>query len=153
MQGDEGVLREYVRSEITKRNILVLLKSKESKLDRETFSRHLIDEGLIGEASLLEVYASPDLGEVIKKLETWFDLSGALANYRQTGDLSAFEVAMDKLIVERYMSRFRSLLVSLTSTFAFILQSEYERQNIRRITYAKQYGMTEEYIKSVLLVS
>jgi V/A-type H+/Na+-transporting ATPase subunit C len=153
MQGDEGMLREYVRAEITKRNILVLLKSKESQLDREMFSRHLIDEGLIGQATLLDVYASPDLGEVIKKLEPWFDLNSAFATYRQTGNLSEFEVAMDKLIAERYIGRFRSLQVSLTSTFAFILQAEYERQNIRRITYAKQYGMTEEYIKSVLVAS
>ena len=152
LQGDEGMLREYVRAEISERNVLVLLKSKESKLDRETFSRHLIDEGLISQASLLDAYSS-DLGEVIKKLEPWFDLSGALTNYRQTGNVSEFEVAMDKLIAERYISRFRSLMVSLTSTFAFVLQAEYERQNIRRITYAKQYGMTEEYIKSVLLAS
>ncbi len=153
LQGDEGVLREYIRAEITKRNILVLLKSKESKLDRETFSRHLIQDGLIGPTALLDAQASSDLGDIAKKLEPWFDLSGALDRYRQTGNIAEFEVAMDKLIVERYLSRFRSLLVSLTSTFAFLLQAEYERQNIRRITYAKQYGMSDEYIKSVLLVA
>jgi len=153
MQGDEGMLREYVRAEIAERNILVLLKSKESKLDREIFARHIIDEGLISQADLLDAYASIDLADVIKKLEPWFDLTGAFESYRKTGNLAEFEVAMDKLIAARYISRFRSLLASLTSTFAFILQAEYERQNIRRITYAKQYGMSEEYIRSVLIVS
>ena len=80
------------------------------------------------------------------------DLSEALERYRKSGNLTEFEVAFDKLVVARYLTRFRSLAISLTSSFAFVLQAEYERQNIRRITYAKQYGMTEEYIKSVLLV-
>jgi vacuolar-type H+-ATPase subunit C/Vma6 len=34
-----------------------------------------------------------------------------------------------------------------------VIQAEVERQNIRRITYAKQYGMTEEYIKTVTLAA
>ena len=53
MKGDEGVLREYVRAEITKRNILNLLKSRDSGLDREVLNRHLVEGGLISTASLL----------------------------------------------------------------------------------------------------
>ena len=132
--------------------MLILLKSKESNLDRETFAKHVIDGGSISQASLLEAYSSPDLGEVVKRLEPYFELSDALERYRQTKNLAEFEVAMDKMTVARYITRFRSLAISLTTTFAFLLQAEYERLNIRRITYAKQYGMTEEYIKSILLV-
>jgi V/A-type H+-transporting ATPase subunit C len=152
LEGDEGVLREYVRAEITKRDVLNLLKSKESGLDREVLSRHLVDGGLMATPSLLEAYDSPDLGEALKKSEPWLDLSAALDGYRRSGNLTEVEVAFDKLIVARFLPRFRSLSISLTSSFAFVLQAEYERQNVRRITYAKQYGMTEEYIKSVLLV-
>ena len=152
LEGDEGVLREYVRAEITKRDVLNLLKSKESNLDKEVLSRHLVDGGLIATSSLLEAYDSPDLGEALKKFEPWLDLSAALESYRRSGNLTEVEVAFDKLVVARFLPRFRSLSISLTSSFAFVLQAEYERQNVRRITYAKQYGMTEEYIKSVLLV-
>jgi V/A-type H+-transporting ATPase subunit C len=152
LQGDEGVLREYVRAEITKRNILNLLKSRDSKLDREVLSRHLVEGGLIATSSLLEAYNSPELAETLKRFEPWIDLTDALDSYKKSGNLTEVEVAYDKLVVARYLTRFRSLPISLTSSFAFVLQAEYERQNIRRITYAKQYGMTEEYIKSVLLV-
>jgi V/A-type H+-transporting ATPase subunit C len=151
IQGDEGVLREYIRSEIAKKNLLSILKSKELNLDRETISRHLIDGGLVSQASLLEAYSSADIGDVVKKFEPWFDLSPALAKYRQNQNLIEFEVAIDKLIVARSMPSLGAMALSLTSVFAFIFQAEIERQNIRRITYAKQYGMTEEYIKSVIL--
>jgi V/A-type H+/Na+-transporting ATPase subunit C len=151
LQGDEGVLREYVRAEISKKNILNFLKSKDSKLDRDVFSKHIIDGGLIDKASLLEAYTSPDLGDVIKRFEPWFDLSAAVEKYQETSNLTEFEVAIDRLLVIRYLPKFRSLAISLTTVFSFVFQAEFERQNIRRITYAKQYGMTEEYIKSIIL--
>ena len=58
----------------------MLLKSKESGLDRETFAKHVIDGGLMqrGVVLSLEAYSSPDLGEVVKKLEPYFELTDAL---------------------------------------------------------------------------
>ena len=151
LQGDEGVLREYVKSDISKRNLLNFLKSRESKLDKETFSKHLIDGGLVPIASLQEAYSSSDVGDAVKRFELWFDLNPALEAYKQSGDLTQFEVAFDKMVVAKFLPRFRSLPVSLTAVFGFVLQAEIERQNVRRITYAKQYQMTEEYIKTVIL--
>jgi V/A-type H+-transporting ATPase subunit C len=151
LQGSEGILREYVRAEISKKNILNLLKARESNLSRETFAKHIIVGGLIDEAGLLDIYSTPDLTETIKRFEPWFDLSPVLEKYRQSNNITDFEVAMDRLMVAKYIPKFRSMGISLASVFTFMLRAEIERQNIRRITYAKQYGMTEEYIKSIIL--
>jgi V/A-type H+/Na+-transporting ATPase subunit C len=151
LQGDEGVIREYMRAEVSKKNVLNLLKSRESEIDKEVFSRHLIDGGLITKDSVLEAYSSPDLADILKRFEPWFDLSTALERYKQNANLTEFEVTLDKLIVSKYLPKFRSFSISLTTIFAFILQAEFERQNIRRIAYAKQYGMTDEYVKSIIL--
>ncbi len=153
LRGDEGVLREYIKSEISKKNILNFLKARESKLDRDTFSRHLIDGGLVPSAGLLEAYSSPDLSDMIKRFEAWFDLTAPLENYTKTGNLTEFDVAIDKMIITKFLPRFRSLPMSLTTVFGFVIQAEVERQNIRRIAYAKQYGMTEEYIKTVIMAA
>jgi len=151
LQGDEGVLREYVRTEIAKRNLLSLLKAKESNLPREVFAKHVIEGGLLSTSTILDTYSSAELSDVAKRLEPWFDLTEPLEAYRQDHDLTKFEVSFDRLAVAKFTPKFRSLAISLTSVFAFVLQAEFERQNIRRITYAKQYGMTEEYIKSIIL--
>jgi V/A-type H+/Na+-transporting ATPase subunit C len=151
LQGDEGVLREYIRSEISKRNLLNLLKSRESKLDKDVFAKHLIEGGLVPTSALLEAYSSSDPSDATRRLEPWFDLAAPLEKYTQSGNLTEFEVSIDKLIVAKFLPRFRSLPISVTAVFGFVLQGEFERQNIRRITYAKQYGMTEEYIKTVIL--
>ena len=151
LQGDEGLLREYFRTEITKRNLLNLLKAKESNVSRETCARHLVEGGLVSQASLLDAYASPDLADLGKKLEQGFPVAEPLEKYKQTHDLTEFEVSLDRAMVAKFIPRFRSLAISLTSVFSFVLQAEFERQNLRRITYAKQYGMTEEYIRSIIL--
>jgi len=150
LNGDEGVLREYIKSEISKRDILNFLKSKESGLDRDTFAKHVIDGGLVPSSGLLDSYSS-DAGEMLRKFEPWFDLTPAYEKYSQNKNLTEFEVAMDKMMVAKFLPRFRSLPISLTAVFGFVIQAEVERQNIRRIAYAKQYGMTEEYIKTVIL--
>jgi len=152
LKGDEGALREYFRAEISKRNLLNLLKSKESRIPREVFSKHLIEGGLIGTQAILEAFSSPDIGEVARRFEQWFDLSDAVKRYEKNRDLTEFEVSIDRLLVRSYMPRFRSLSLSLGSVFSFVLQVELERQNIRRIVYAKQYGMPEEYIRGILLL-
>ncbi|MDG6939071.1 MAG: V-type ATPase subunit [Nitrososphaerota archaeon] len=152
LKGDEGVLREYVRAEVAKRNILNVLKGRESGLDKEAFSRHLIEGGLIAKEQLLEAYGTPSLSELVKRFEPWFNLSDALQRYEQSDNLSEFEVSMDRLLVAGYMGRFRSLSLSSTAVFSFVLQAEVERQNIRRTVYGRQYGMPEEYINAILLV-
>jgi V/A-type H+/Na+-transporting ATPase subunit C len=153
LQGDEGLLREYFRTEVTKRNLLNLLKAKESSVSRETIARHLIEGGLIPQASVLDAYASADVGELGKRLEQAFPVTEPLEKYKQTHDLTELEVNLDRIVVARFLPRFRSLAISLTTVFLFVLQAEFERQNIRRITYAKQYGMTEDYIRSIILAS
>jgi V/A-type H+-transporting ATPase subunit C len=150
LQGDEGVLREYFRAEVSKKNILNLLKSRESRIERDVFARHVIEGGLVDKTSLLEAYSS-DLGDVARRFESWFDLTTAVEKYQETSNLTEFEVAIDRLLVNKYLPKFRALSISLTTVFSFVFQAEFERQNIRRITYAKQYGMTEEYIRSIIL--
>jgi len=151
LQGDEGVLREYFRTEVTKRNVLGLLKAKDSGVSRDVFAKHVVEGGIIPSAGILDAFSAPELSEVAKRLEPWLDITEPMEKYRQDHDITVLEVAIDRLIVAKYLPKFHSLAISLTSVFAFVLQSEFERQNIRRITYAKQYGLTEEYIKSTIL--
>lgn len=151
-KGDEMVLREYVRAEIAKRNIMNLLKSKESNLPKEIFAKHIIPEGLIGEKQLLEAYDSPGIKETAKKFEPYFDLSKANERYSESGNLTDFEVELDRIIYSTYLPKMRSLALSVSSVFGFVIRAEIERQNIRRIVYAKQYKMSEKYINDILLV-
>ena len=64
-----GVQKELFRAEIDKKNVLNLLKAKESNLEKEVVSRHLIEGGRISSKELLDSYEVKDVGEIAVRLE------------------------------------------------------------------------------------
>ena len=68
-QGDEGIIRDLFRVQIDKRNILSLLKGKDSDLDRELINKHLINGGNISRDELFDVYGSKSIEEFVGKIQ------------------------------------------------------------------------------------
>lgn len=151
-QGDEGMIRELIRTEIDKKNILSLLKGKESNLEKELVSKHLVPGGKIPLNELASIYELKNVVEIAGKIETYFSLAQALAQYKNTKSLIEFEVAMDKFIYTTYVKKLRNIALSIGTIFYFIINAENERENIKRISYGKRYNLTTEQINSLLLM-
>jgi V/A-type H+-transporting ATPase subunit C len=150
-RGDEGVLRDYLRAEITKRNLLNLFKAREAGVDRDKLAKHLVEGGTIPVQGVLELYSMP-MGDVAQKLQGVFDLAEALQVYQSNGNLAELEVAIDRQLASRYVSKMRASSMSSVYVFWFLIQSDYERSNIRRVVYGKHYGLSEENIRRLLLL-
>jgi len=151
LRGDEGVLREYVRAEITKQNIISYAKSKIFKLNPETLSRHLIEGGLISTNIFLDAMSTNNDEEIIKQIKPYFDLQQAFTKFNKNYDISELEIEIDRTIYNTYLNRLRAFKVSLLFIFWFILMNKVERLNIRRILYGKYYNMDEDYIISIII--
>jgi V/A-type H+-transporting ATPase subunit C len=150
-QGDEGLIREFFRAEIDKKNILNLMKGKEANLDKELVGRHLIDGGRIPLNELLDIYGVKDSAEIAGRVENRFSLINALAQYKKTKSLIDFEVALDRFINIQYVKKLKNIALSIGTVFYFIINAEYERENIKRIAYGKRYNLSAEQISSMLL--
>ena len=151
-QGDEGTIRELIRTEIDKKNILSLLKGKEADLEKEIVSKHLVSGGKIPLSELISIYELKNVAEIVGRIETHFTLSQALAQYKNTKSLIEFEVSMDKFIHTTYVKKLKNIALSIGTIFYFIINAENERENIRRIAYGKRYNLTTEQISSLLLM-
>jgi V/A-type H+-transporting ATPase subunit C len=151
-QGDEGLIRDFFRAEIDKKNILSLLKAKESNLDRELLSKHIVDGGKITKNELLEIYNAKDVAEIVGRIENRFMLVNALAQYKKSKSLIDFEVALDKFINSEYIKKLKNIALSIGTIFYFIINTEHERENIKRIAYGKRYNLSSDYINSLLLM-
>ncbi len=151
-QGDEGMIRDLFRTEIDKKNILVLLKAKESNLDKDILGKHIVDGGKISKNELLEIYNAKDVPEIIGRIENRFMLVNALAQYKKSKSLIDFEIALDKFINSEYMNKLKNIALSIGTIFYFILKMEQERENIKRIAYGKHYNLSTEHINSLLLI-
>jgi len=150
-QGDEGVIRELIRVEIDKKNILSLLKAKESNLEKEVVIQHLIEGGNIPTPQLEEMYMVRNVEELLGRIDTYYKLGDRLDQYKKTKSLIDFEGALDRVISETYLNRLKTLPLSIGTIFYFIMWAERERENIRKIVYGKHYNLAMERISSMLV--
>jgi V/A-type H+/Na+-transporting ATPase subunit C len=150
-QGDEGVIRDVIRMQIDKKNILSLLKGKNSNLERELVNKHLIEGGHIALSELLEMFGSKNVGEFVNRIEERLIMGDLLETYRKTHSLIDFEIAMDQFISTKYVQRLKNISLSIGYIFHFIIIAEFEWDNIKRIAYGKRYGIPMERIRSMLL--
>ena len=150
-QGDEGAIRELVRAEIDKKNILNLLKAKESNLEKDIVSKHLIEDGRISTKELLESYDVKDVAEIAVRFDSYFKLTDVIEQYKTSKNLIDFEVEITKNIFENNVKKLRNIALSIGNIFYFIFRAENEHENLKRITYGKRYDLPLDKIKEMLL--
>jgi V/A-type H+-transporting ATPase subunit C len=151
-QGDEGIARDLFRTQIDKKNILTLLKGKDSKLDRDIVKKHLIEEGRIPIEKLLEIFAANSVDDFVSRIEEFIKFGDLLDNYVKSQNLVDFEVAIDKYINHNYVRKLKNIALSIGTIFYFIITAEFEWDNIKRIAYGKRYNLTPERISSMLVL-
>lgn len=151
-QGDEGTLRDLIRMQMDKKNMLTVLKGKETEMNRDIVKKHLIAGGNMSLDALLDVYGSNNQEEVVNRIDEFLKLGNLLDVYRRTNSLIDFEVAIDKLISTNYVKKLKNIALSIGTIFYFIMRSEYEWDNIKRIAYGKRYGFSAERINSMLII-
>jgi V/A-type H+-transporting ATPase subunit C len=152
-QGDEGIIREMFRTEIDKRNILNLLKGKETNADKSIVSKHVVDGGQIPVSELMDIYGVNNVLEIVNRIENHFPLGQALAHYRNTGSLVEFEIGLNKFINNKYVNKLKNIALSIGSIFYFIITAEHERDNIRRIAYGIRYNISADRIASLMMIN
>ena len=151
-QGDEGSIREFIRAEIDKKNVLNLMKAKESGIEKEMVARHLVEGGQISSKELLDIYEVKDVAEIIGKIESRFKLTEALEHYKTSKSLIDFEIAITQLINTTYVKKLKNIALSIGTIFYFIFNAENEHDNLKRITYGKRYNLSIDKIRKTLLI-
>ena len=150
-QGDEGMMRELIRTEIDKKNILTLLKAKESNLDKEMVGRHLVEGGKISTKELLEIFGVKNVIEIVGRIESYFKLTEALEKYKITNSLIECNIQISQSINTTYVSKLKNIALSIGTIFYFIINAEHEHENLKRIAYGKRYNLSNEQIGLMLL--
>ncbi len=140
-------------TEIDKRNILNLLKGKETNADKSIVSKHVVDGGQIPVSELMDIYGVNNVLEFVNRIENHFPLGQAVVNYRNTGSLVDFEIGLDKFINNKYVNKLKNIALSIGSIFYFIITAEHERENIRRIAYGKRYNISTDQIASMMMIN
>lgn len=153
-QGDEWVVRQFVQGEIDVRNVLLLLKGKDAQLSADVVGERWIEGGTFGRGAVGELFGARDVPELVKGLEGRFPaLPEGLRDYQATRSLTGFDVALGRERAVREIRRMRAYPLSLAILFTYLLLSELERGDLRRIIYGKLYGLAPERVEPLLVLA
>ncbi|MGP8078232.1 MAG: V-type ATPase subunit [Thermoplasmata archaeon] len=151
-QGDEWIVRELVKSEVDRRNALLLLKGKAAGLPYEEVAARWIDGGAIPAADGSELFGARGVPELAERLAARFPSIGeGSAEFTNGGSLVGYEAAIERDRTVRELKRLRAYPLSLGVIFAFLLRAEVERGDIRRIAFGKLYGLANERLEPLLI--
>lgn len=152
-QGDEWVVRQFVAEEIDVKNILTLLKGKDSGVKSEDLSGMFLPGGTLPVKQLQDLSQSRSIDEVVSGLGGEYGLAEALPLYREGATLVPFEIALQRRHAARSQDRMRIFPLSLAGIFHFLLRARNEREDLRKIIYAKVYGISSEKLSRELITA
>lgn len=153
-QGDEWVVRQFISEEIDVRNILTLLKGKESSVPGDSLIPLLIEGGAVPIRHLTDLAGMKTVEEVVGALDPGFGLGEVISRYREENSLVPFDLALRRFHATRSLDRMRSYPLSLAGIFHFLLLARSEREDLQRIIYGKVYQIpVDQLSKELVLVA
>jgi V/A-type H+/Na+-transporting ATPase subunit C len=151
-QGDEWVVRALLASEIDVRNVLLLLKGKRSELPLSDLLPRWLPGGAIGEEAATDLYSARGVPELAERLTERFPSAAeGTEEFLAGGNLSGYESALQRDRAARELKRLRTYPLSLAVIFAYLLRSEIERGDLRRLAFGKLYGLSNERLERLLV--
>ena len=151
-QGDEWIVRQFVKSEIDLRNVLVLLKGKDVDVPLDDLLTRWLDGGDLAKGEVSDLYAARTVPELIERLTPRYPaLPEGNAAYQESQSLSGYEVALHRERAATELKRLRSYPMSLGGIFTYLLLAELERADLRRIAFGILYGLPAEKLTPLLV--
>ncbi len=137
---DPGSAR-IIKADIDMKNILALMRSKRRSLRNDLAEALLIDGGSLGKKGLAEAYSiSADVESLMGNIKA-FGLEGAIARYRESGQLLSVEMHMRAAIFDMSMKLLRHSVLSFGTLVAYAYIKEIEVFSLRAMVKGKEYGL------------
>lgn len=152
-QGDEWVVRQYLRGELDVRNVLLLLKGKDGAQPAETVASRFLEGGDLPKSAVDDLYGARTVPDLVTALLPRFPtLAEGNALYAESHSLTGYESALQRDRAPRELKRLKTYPLALAVVFTFLLLAELERTDLRRIIYGKLYGLAPATLESLLIV-
>ncbi|MBI5223003.1 V-type ATPase subunit [Candidatus Micrarchaeota archaeon] len=146
-------LRSLLKYEIDAKNILIIQRLKQKKsssasaLDRKAVLPSLIAGGTLSDSLISRLIEAKDLSSVESLIKNRFP-SFSL----QENTLIGLEIALEKSIATQKVYSFHRYVLSIGVIVGFLLLKEEELNNLRKIAKAKEFNISQEDVKKMLVV-
>jgi V/A-type H+/Na+-transporting ATPase subunit C len=151
-QGDEWVVRQFLASEIDVRNALLLLKGKAADLPMDEVAGRWFDGGTLAAAQVPDLYGVRGVPELAERLAARFPtIAEGTVDFQGAQSLTGYESALSRDRAVTELRRMRTYPLSLSVIFTYLLLAELEREDVRRIAFAKLYGIAADRLTPLLV--
>jgi len=155
MQADR-VFRRYIATEIDIMNLKTLFKLKFDNISVEKVSELLIPGGReLPHAAMLRLAAAEGFEAFMNELAGFGLFEGireAAGRVKDSGSLNEVLLALDRVLVGRSHQFSQLFPLSVLPVIDYLLRKKVEVDNLRAIARGKQSGLSEEEIKSLLVL-
>jgi V/A-type H+-transporting ATPase subunit C len=152
-QGDEWVVRGFVRSEIDVRNALLMLKGKDVGLPAEAVGERFLDGGEMPKTVLDDLYTARNVPDLATALSSRYPaLPEGTPFYLEGRSLTGYESVLLRERAIQQLKRLRSYPLSISVIFTYLLLAELERVDLRRIIYGILYHLPTATLEALLIV-
>jgi V/A-type H+-transporting ATPase subunit C len=146
----------FIRHEIDFINMRTLFRLKRENIEHEKVMAYMIPGGAkFNMDDLRKLAQAPSYNEflsMLKEYPNWDELSAAVQKSQETGSLNSVEIALRKGLIS-YGEKISHLYpLSITPILGYIVRKNAEVNNLRIIARGKESHLSEEIIKSQLVI-
>ena len=81
---------------------------------------------------MTDIYEVKDVTEIISRIDSYYKLSDALEQFKTSKSVIDFEIAITQFINNNYVKKLKNIALSIGTIFYFIVNAEYEHENLKR---------------------
>lgn len=143
-----GHIRRILKKEIDARNIMIIERLK--KHGSKEIKENLIRGGTLSESFLTRLIEAKDVAAVVALIKTKFSALD-IKDVSALG-LAELEIALEKSLAKQKTAAFYRAVLSVGVLVGFLLLKEEEINNLRKIAKGKEFRMSEEDVREMLVV-
>lgn len=146
----------FIRREIDFTNLRTLFRLKRAGLEHDKITGMLIPGGArLSMDDLRKLSQGPsfdDFINLLKEYSYWAEIADAVERYRQTGSLNAVEIALYKEQIAFAEKISHLYPLSICPILGYAIRKNVEVNNIRTISRGKEMELSDDVIKSQLVI-
>ncbi|MEW6721693.1 MAG: V-type ATPase subunit [Candidatus Micrarchaeota archaeon] len=141
-------VRSILRREIDAKNVMIIERLKKHSSSREKILGTLIHGGTLGDQLIGRLIEAKDLNATLGIIRSKFPQ----LDTKDKLTLAELEIALEKSIAAQKVLAFHRAILSAGVIIGFLLLKEEEINNLRKIAKGKEFGMSEQEVRSMLVV-
>ncbi len=143
-------IRKILKKEIDAKNIMIIERLKKHNTDPAKIKGNLIRGGTLTDGLINKIIEVKDLQTLLNLVKTKFRLH----DIKDVGTptLTDLEIALEKSLATQKTAAFYRATLSVGVIVGFLLLKEEEINNLRKIAKGKEFGISEEKVREMLVV-